>query len=148
MDVPSLTPSHASLTAHDQGIVRSDRHTKGHHFVHVGVRAPRRLTSRAAELWRRFAATEDDVQGTVEGVDSPHGHRYYITALYVDLLDIDILRQLLFMLGQLVLLGRNGSPLTFIPFSISHDFIVTDVVFQVLGRWRGAPGQDHTEVRA
>ncbi|XP_020906435.1 dnaJ homolog subfamily A member 3, mitochondrial isoform X1 [Exaiptasia diaphana] len=69
LKIPQGTQSHQRMRLSGRGIPRVDGLGKGDHFVSFKIHIPKYLTSKQKELIQAFAELEDDVSGTVNGVD-------------------------------------------------------------------------------
>ncbi|KAF5398653.1 hypothetical protein PHET_08000 [Paragonimus heterotremus] len=68
--IPPGSASHDRIRLPGKGISRVNGYGYGDHYLHIKVRAPRRLTELQRALLLAYAETEQDVTGTIEGVTS------------------------------------------------------------------------------
>eukprot|EP00794_Sanderia_malayensis_P006778 gene6778-7541_t len=69
LKVPPGTQSHQQFRMTGRGIPRLNGYGKGDHYVHVKIYIPKYINEKQKALIAAFAELDDDISGTVDGVD-------------------------------------------------------------------------------
>jgi len=67
--IPPGTQSHQQLRLLSKGIARLNGYGKGDHYIQIKIHLPKYLTGKQRELIEEFAATDESIRGTVQGLN-------------------------------------------------------------------------------
>ncbi|XP_034388675.1 dnaJ homolog subfamily A member 3, mitochondrial-like isoform X2 [Cyclopterus lumpus] len=71
--IPASCPADQVIRLQGKGIRRMNRSSFGDHYAHIKIRVPKKLTRRQRSLLLSYAEDEQDVPGTVNGVEAAAG---------------------------------------------------------------------------